>query len=309
MFFSNFFEPKPFNQGHLPEIDGHSVFFMELGNPQGEPILMFHAGPGSRCKAYHAKNFNLKKYRVIMFDQRGCGKSTPLGDIKNNNTNTLLDDAKRLLEHLKVNSKVIVRGASWGTTLALLFAQKHPKLVSKLLLTQLFLADSAVKNWECEISGLFYPEFLEKIKCGAGGCCSIPEYYADLINSDDIESQKTALNLYGNYERLLGTLAPKFNQNIIDEKNIASARVFMNYTARDFMINDNEILNNADKIAHIPTLIVHNRLDFVCPVQGAYRLHKALPMSKLVIVPEIGHVGKLLYKTIKKEIKEFLKND
>lgn len=305
-FISKLFEPKPFNQGYLPEEQGHRVFFMEFGNPQGKPILVFHGGPGGSCKAKYARIASFKKYRIIMFDQRGCGKSLPLGEMKYNSTQASLEDAQRLLNYLKINEKIIIRGASWGSTLALLFAIEHLQMVNKLLLSQIFLADKDDLDWEMEESAKFYPDFLEKIKGEVRDATSVREYYAQLINSNDVAQQQKAFDLYVSYECVLGSLQPQFNESPLNEKNLAEARIYINYAAQKFMLKDKEILHNAHKIAHIPTLIVHNRLDFVCPLQGAYELHKALPQSKLVIVPERGHYGQLLSKTRDKEIKDFL---
>lgn len=305
-FISKLFGPKPFNQGYLPELDGHKVFFMEFGNPEGKPVLFFHGGPGGCCKAGYVKDFDLKKYRLIMFDQRGCGRSTPLGEMKHNSTQDTLKDAMRLLNDLKISEKVIIRGASWGSALALLFAIEHPEKISKLLLTQVFLADEANWKWISYDSAMFYPDILEQIRVEASGNNSEIEYFAQLINSDKPEEQRKALDFYASYEWNLGSLDPQFGLIPFNEQSIMSARISINYTAQKFMLENGEIMNNIHKISDIPTLIVHNRLDFLCPVQAAYELHKALHQSKLVIVPERGHFGKLLSKVKKREIKEFL---
>ena len=233
----NLFKPKVYNSGWLPEKDGHKVYFMEAGNPKGKPVLIFHGGPGGAAKLRHAYAFDRKKYRVILFDQRGSGHSLPAGETLHNTTKDLLDDADRLLEYLKIGGQVIVRGGSWGSTLALLFALRHPDKVEKLLLSQIFLADEKAKRW-----------------------------------LDDI----------------------------------ASNRIYIHYAAEDFMLADGQIMENIEVIKNIPTLIVHNRLDMVCPLCGAYALHKQLPKSKLVIVPDIGHSSPMLHKAIEREIKAFL---
>ena len=132
-------EPEPFNADYLPEKDGHKVFYQEFGNPLGEAVISFHGGPGGSSKAKHANGFNLKKYRVIMFDQRGCGNSEPQGEIKNNTTKDIIEDAKRLLDFLKVD-KVISKGGSWGSTLALLFAEAYPEMVTKIVCSAIWIA-------------------------------------------------------------------------------------------------------------------------------------------------------------------------
>lgn len=308
MIFAKFFEIKPFNQGYLPTADGHDVYFMEFGNPKGKPILMTHGGPGGSCKIKYAKEFDLKKYRVIMFDQRGCGQSLPRGEMKNNSADDTLFDMKRLLEYLNINEKIILKGGSWGSTIALLFAEHNPKLVEKMLLSQIFLADSANDDWMLKQSALFYPDVVERFTDEVRGWGSIPAYYAKLINSDNKEEQLKAFNLLGNYERIMGELDVEAKIQEIDDRALNNMRIYLGYWAKNYTLKNNEIMRNVKKIAHIPTLMVHNRLDFSCPLQAAYELHKALPNSKLVIVPEKGHVGKLLYGAINKESREFLNN-
>ena len=122
-------EPKPFNEGYLPEADGHRIYFAEYGKKGGKPVLLTHGGPGGQTHAGHAAVFDLKKYRVIMFDQRGCGKSLPAGKLENNTMEDTLWDMKRLYEHLQLKEKVILRGASWGSTVMLCFAEKYPELL------------------------------------------------------------------------------------------------------------------------------------------------------------------------------------
>lgn len=303
----NWFMPKIFNQGYLPEKDGHQVFFMEAGNPKGKPVLVFHGGPGGSAKLRHAAAFDRKKYRVILFDQRGCGQSLPSGDIKHNTTADILDDAARLLNFLQINEKVIVRGGSWGSTLALLFALKYSERVECLLLSQIFLADDKAMAWIEEISGWFYPDIMEDLQKGLKSGEATAKAYNEMINSSDLSEQVKATAMYGNYERVLGQLNPVLPQGEVTQKDVEATRIYLHYMTENFMLRPEQIMDAIDTIAHLPTLIVHNRLDMVCPLEGAWRLHKALPKSKLVIVPEKGHSAPLLHKTINKEIKVFLK--
>ena len=309
MFWKKWFEPRPFNVGYLNVGNGHQVFFMEFGNPKGKPILCFHGGPGGSAKPYNTGFADLKKFRVVLFDQRGCGKSLPSGEIENNTTQDALEDAKFLLNHLKINEKVIVRGGSWGSTLALLFAQKNPQKVDKLLLSQIFLADKNARDWEFDGNRNFYPDFVNDLKSRAGKK-DIKSFYNEEIQSNSVKKQLDAINYYGFFERVCGNLLPQWGKcSEIDEKELAGQRIYMHYAANNFMLKDSEIMDNIAKIRHIPAVIVHNRLDFVCPFRGAYDLHLALPKSRLVVVPERGHVGKLLSKTIKKEFRKELEND
>lgn len=307
MFWNKWFEPKPFNQGYLPEMDGHKVFFREFGNPKGEPVLVFHGGPGGASSLGSVKPFDLKKYRVILFDQRGCGMSTPEGQWNKNTTADLIADAKRLLELLGIKRKVILRGGSWGAALALKFAETYPERVKRMLLSQIFLANSADKEWMEEKSADFYPDIMAEIKAQVPENETLTGYYAQLISSGERKKQEKALRYYGSYESLLGQLNPKLLPRTVDEKSLAEARIFINYANKRFYLKDDEILKNIGRIVNIPALIVHNRLDFVCPVGNAYRLHQFLPNSKLVIAEGRGHWGPELSKRITREIRNYLK--
>jgi len=300
-------EPKPFHEGYLPEADGHKVYFHEYGNPQGKPVLLTHGGPGGQTRPGHADAFDLKKYRVIMFDQRGCGKSLPAGRMPNNSMDDTLWDMKRLYDFLGLSGKVILRGASWGSTVMLCFAEKYPELVELMLLSQIFLADGRHEEWFNKQSELFYPEFVEVMQADAGSWKTLPEYYAGLINSTDKRLQLLAVNRYGWYERVLGALNPHFGRTEeLSETELNQQRIYMNYAAKAYTLKNNQIMRDVKKIADIPALLVHNRLDMDCPLLSAYRLHQAMPRSKLVIAPGIGHYNKQLKKIIRREIRDYL---
>ena len=299
----NWFAPKVFNQGYLPEEDGHQVFFMEAGSKDGKPVLVFHGGPGGASRLRHAEAFDRRKFRVVFFDQRGCGRSQPSGETAHNTTADLLHDAARLLDFLDIKEKVIFLGA----TLALLCAEKYPERVKALLLSKIFLADEISAGWTDDVSGWFYPDVMDKLRRNMPENANLPEYYAEMVNSRNLSDQVKAASLYGNYERVLGQLVPAFEKKEVTQDDVNAARIFINYAAAGFMLKDDQIMSNVERIRELPALIVHNRLDMVCPLIGAWRLHKALPASKLIIVPEKGHVGPLMARTLKKEIRRFLK--
>ena len=305
-FWKQWFISKPFNEGYLPELDGHEIYFREFGNPEGQVILTFHGGPGFWSRPETVKSFNLKKYRVIQFDQRGCGKSKPAGKLDNNTTHDNVDDVIRLLDYLKISEKIILYGGSWGSTMALAFAECYPDVVKCMVLSKIFLANDASRKWELKGSEVFYPDILEEIRGGLADNDLIPDYYIKLINSEDISDQAKAASLYGSLESFLGNMDPKINMHIPDAQELAMLKVYIYYSAQRFMLKDDELIINAFKIKHIPTLIVHNRLDFICPPINAYRLHKVLPESKLIIVADKGHSSKKLKKVIDKEMKIFL---
>lgn len=307
MFFEKWFLPKPYNEGYLPEDNGHKVYFAEYGNKNGKPILIFHGGPGGSCRAKHIKGINLKKYRVIAVEQRGCNRSEPMGKIKNNTTKDLLNDYDRLINHLNINEKIILRGASWGSTLALLWAERNPDKVEKMLLSQIFLANKDFLNWEFDGIKNIYPDFVEYLNKKSKG--NIKSYYNKLIQSVNKKNQLTAINEYGWFERICGSMNPKFAEfSDVCDKELASNRIYMHYADNNFFLKEeDDILKNINKIKDIEAVLIHNRLDLICPFKGAYDLHKKMKNSKLIVVDEFGHVGDKLHTTISKEFKKVLK--
>lgn len=306
MFFSFFKRQiKPYDTGFLPILDGHEIFYSQYGNPNGKVVLSFHGGPGGASKSKHVHHFDLKKYRVILFDQRGCGCSLYQERLKNNTTQETLKDALRLLDYLDIRGKIIVAGGSWGSTLALLFAQKYPECVSKLVLNSIFLAGSTDYEWMSKTSRLFYPDFIDKFYEETKGK-NLSHYTYQLLKSDKKRDHETALKGYGSYERLLGDVNPQLPCGPFTEEDMSYPSIFFHYDANDYFIKPDQILKETPKIAHIPTLIFHNRLDMNCPLQNAWDLHNALPKSKLCIIPSRGHGSKLMFDTMSKELKEGL---
>ena len=302
-------EIKPFTEGWLDVGDGHQIHYMECGNPKGKPIIRFHGGPGSSAKPKQASVFDLAKYRVVLFSQRGCGKSKFTDLMKNNNPMTTVEDTVKLLNHLEIPLKdLTLAGVSYGTTLALLFAEKHPEMVKMLLLTAVFLGRKEDLVWTDEISQIFYPDLMDEMKSKLNPNEELLDGYHRMIMSDSYEQIKTALQYYGSYEMNLGSLTPQFKPlKAVYDDRVAGSRIFIDHEKNNMYLEDNVILNNIDKIKHIPTMIVHNRLDMTCPVQQAYKLHKAMPHSKLLIVPDIGHGSEKLQKEMIYHFNKFIK--
>ena len=303
--FWNLFErmPKPFDQGYLPTTDGHSVYYYQYGNPVGIPVLSFHGGPGGSSRPKYAKLFDLKRYRFLQFDQRGCGLSAANDLLFRNETSYLLQDAMHLLAYLHINEPIVVHGGSWGSTLALLFAEAYPKLVRQIVVSSIFLAREEDYMWVKRDSERFYPDLWEQMREQYPGK-DLFKTYEKLLFSDKEEDNLQALTYYGKYEHKLGQLNPEFKPvEEVEEATLRSARVYHHYDKNRFFINENQILRNCNKIKHIPTIIVHNRLDFCCPVKQAWELHKALPQAEFKIVPTIGHSSLKLQREIKKIIR------
>ena len=294
-----FFNNKVFDKGFLPPHEGHEIYYQQMGNPKGEVVLNFHGGPGGSCKASHGQYFNLKKQRVIMFDQRGCNRSKADDIIALNDTKRLLIDAKRILEHLNINEPIIVSGGSWGSTLALLFAERYPEITKSLYVSSIFLARREDMEWMLKDSALFYPDLLEEIRRQSEGENPYT-HYAKLIFSEDLSSIQTAIKYMYNYERLMGRTNAKFEDLRIDNETINSARISLYYAANRYFLEDNEILKNIDKIKDIPTTIIHNRLDMCCPIKGAWDLYRSLNHAEIEIIADLGHGGKKLKKAFRK---------
>ncbi len=294
-----FFNNKIFDKGWLPAFEGHKIYYQQVGNPKGEVVLNFHGGPGGCCKKSHAEYFNLKKQRIIMFDQRGCNRSESEDITALNDTKRLIKDAKRLLEYLNINEPVIVSGASWGATLALLFAEKYPELTKQICVFSVFLARKEDRDWMLKQSGLFYPDLLEEIYRQSEGENPYT-HYAKKIFSEDLGAIQTALKYMVQYEYLLGNTNAAFNDVRIDNAAINSARISLYYAANRYFLEENEILKNISKIKDIPTLIVHNRLDMCCPLQGAWELYRSLNNAQIEIISDIGHGGKKLKAAARK---------
>jgi len=299
-------DSKPYNEGYLPEEDGHEIYYRQFGNPEGLPVLSFHGGPGGSSRPKYAALFNLKKYRFIQFDQRGCGGSRYKTLLKENHTGAIILDAGRLLDRLNINSPVIVHGVSWGSTLALLFAESYPAKTAKIIISSVFLARRYDTSWVSAESERFYPDLWEEMRQKVRRRDIYPAYRRLLFSQKPSDNLK-ALSYLGSYEYLLGQLNPHFSLlTELNENDLSAARLAFYYEQNHYFLKENQILKNITAIKNIPALIVHNRLDFCCPVRQAWDLHKALPRSVLRIMPASGHATRALHKAVKTEIKKFL---
>lgn len=304
MTFFNLFkrEIKPYAVGYLPECDGHRIYYQQVGNPAGEIVLSFHGGPGGSSRAKYADFFNLKKYRVILFDQRACGLSIFKDPFYKNTTQDTAADTVRLLNHLNVRGKIVALGVSFGSTCATLFAEMFPERVKKLVLVSVFLGRDKDSENTSASAALFYPDALDILQKQVGKR-SLQDAYHHLIFSDKHTDQKKALQYYGAFEKQLGSLEVKFDAPELTEKALLRFRVMMHYVKNKMFLTENQLVKNARKIAGIPCVIYQNRLDFCCPPYQAYELHKALPKSKLVLFADSGHGSAELHERIRKDFR------
>ena len=296
---------KPYATGYLPEKDGHRIFYQEVGNPNGEPVIVFHGGPGGACPAFFASIFDLKRQRVILFDQRGCGKTISEDPLRKNTAQDTIEDASRLLMHLRILEKVVCAGGSWGSTLALLFTETYPRKVKKLVLNSIFLGRRKDTEYLSPLAPYFYPDALEIVKKEAQG--EKPDkYYNKLLFSDNLADREKAIIYYKKLEKLTcgAALKVEFPKTKVTERQINSFRIFMHYQLHHFFLKDNQILNDIKAIQNIPTVIYQNRLDFCCPPNQAFDLHKAMPKAEFYLIPDKGHGSDMLYYAMHKAAKK-----
>jgi len=279
------------------KVDGtHNLYYEESGNPQGKPVLFVHGGPGAGCKDSHRQYFNPEKYRIILFDQRGSGKSTPHANLENNTTWDLIADIEKIREKLGIK-KWMLFGGSWGSTLSLASAQTHPERVTELILRGIFLARPQDSRWLYQFGAHhFFPEEWEKFiePIPESERATLIQAYYKYLCSEDPKIKLRAAKALSTWEASISKLSPEketLNSDDADQFALNLARLECHYMFHNcFFESENWLLENAPKISHIPTIIVHGRYDMVCPVQQAWELHKALPQSKLEIV-HAGHSG------------------
>lgn len=286
---------ETYRSGHLDVGDGHNMYWEESGNPQGIPVIFFHGGPGSMTNEGHRSFFHPDLYRIILFDQRGCGESTPHADLNNNTTWDLVSDVEKLCIFLKVDSAVLF-GGSWGSTLALAYAETHPERVKAMILRGIFLGRPKELRWFYQFGAhhIFtdqWENFIEQIPLEERGDM-IRAYYKRLTSSDE-KVRFNAAKAWTAWEsvnlRLMfdPVLFAEFMQDFHAD---ALSRIECHYFLNNcFFKTENCLIENVGKIRHIPAVIIQGRYDMVCPFESAWELHKAWPEAKFEIIPDAGH--------------------
>jgi len=286
-------EIEPYNAGML-DLDGrHRMYFEESGNPKGAPVLFLHGGPGAGAAAAHRRFFDPAHYRIVIFDQRGAGRSTPLGEITDNTTPLLVADIEKLREHLGIKSWVVF-GGSWGSTLALAYGEFNPERCTGLILRGIFLCRKSEIDWFLyELRNLF-PEawraFSDPIPATERDDL-LSAYYSRLTNPDPAVHMPAA-RTWGTYEGSCSTLMPSpetvayFAGDVV---SLGLARIEAHYFKHDIFLPENYLLANVDRIRNIPGVIVQGRYDAVCPIVSADDLHRAWPEAEYHIIPDAGH--------------------
>jgi proline iminopeptidase len=290
---------EPYETGFLKVSDGHELYFEQSGNPKGKPVLFVHGGPGAGTDAKQRRFFDPRVYRIVLFDQRGCGKSKPFASLENNTTWHSVEDMERLRAHLNIATWQLF-GGSWGSTLALAYAQTFPDMVTELVLRGIFL----LRKWEIDwfyqdgCSHLFpdaWEHYLEAIPKAEHG--DLVSAYYKRLTSDDVAVRTAAAKAWSMWEGRTSYLLPNasyVSRTGEDEFATAFARIECHYFMHGGWLDGARALLNAEnmaKIASIPAVIVQGRYDVVCPIESAWALHRAWPQAQLKIVDDAGHAA------------------
>ncbi len=289
---------QPYEQHMLSVTAPHQLYVEVCGNPDGMPVLFVHGGPGSGCSEDHRRFFDPNKYRIILFDQRGSGRSTPHADLSDNTTQALVSDMEMIREFMGVDQWVLF-GGSWGSTLSLVYAQTHPDRVAGLILRGIFLSRQHDMYWLFNGDGAnyiypdYWDEFISAVKLN-GHSNYIDAFYAVLTGEDEV-ARMAAAKAWSTWEGRCSSL--QLTQDMMSwttdpHTALSLARIECHYMMNNCFLAPNQIMDNVDKIAHIPGIIVHGRYDIVCTLDNAWRLHKAWPASTLQIIPDAGHSSK-----------------
>ncbi|HSH98153.1 MAG: prolyl aminopeptidase [Methylophilaceae bacterium] len=273
--------------------DLHEMYYEESGNLQGLPVVFLHGGPGSGCNPAQRRFFDPAFYRIILLDQRGCGRSKPLGETNHNTTDDLVEDVDKLRVALGIE-KWLVFGGSWGSTLALAYAIAHPERAIGLILRGIFLSRQNELDWFLHDVRHFYPEAWEKLTAyiPTNEHNDLLNAYSTRIFSEDKSISVPAATNWNAYESSIMTLRPSTGGGgnpVSDEIQLARARVQLHYILNDCFVGKRDMLKEASALKHIPTTIVQGRYDMVCPPLTAWELSQAMPHAEFYMVADAGH--------------------
>ena len=285
---------QPSQNFHLRVSPEHELYVEECGNPDGVPVVFLHGGPGGSCEPAHRRYFDPERYRIILFDQRGCGKSRPHASLENNTTQDLIDDLEKIRTHFAID-KWVVFGGSWGSTLGLAYAEAHPERVSGLILRGIFLCRQQDIDWFYQggAARLFpdaWQDFLAPIPAGERD--HLVQAYHQRLTSDNEIERMAAAKAWSVWEGSTATLqADKSVLCYFSDPHIALsiARIECHYFINNSFMRENQLLEDAHKLKDIPGFIVHGRYDVICPIDQAFALHEAWPNAQLNVIGAAGH--------------------
>jgi proline iminopeptidase len=283
---------EPYDLNHLPTASAHRIYYEQSGNRDGLPVVVLHGGPGSGCTPMQRRFFDPSVYRIILFDQRGCKRSQPLGCIEDNTTSHLVDDLEALRSHLGID-RWVVFGGSWGSTLALAYALRYPEPIVGMILRGIFLCRPSELEWFLREVQHFFPEawFAFANFIPANERRDLFKAYRQRVFSENAEIAFEAALRWSNFEADIMSLLPASGTNSPTDRElvIGRARVQMHYLANGGFVEGDDMLRNIDKLRNIPAQIIQGRYDMVCPPITAYELHQAWPEARFTMVPDAGH--------------------
>lgn len=295
-------ELEPFNKGSLNVGQMHQIYFEECGNPVGTPVVFLHGGPGSGCNPTQRRFFDPVFYRIVLFDQRGCGRSKPQGEVEANTTGDLVNDIEALRLHLNID-KWHIFGGSWGSTLAIAYAVKHAERIISLTLRGIFLSRPSELKWFLGDMQHFFPEVWDKLVkyLPPNKQNDVLNAYAALIFNTDLIISGDAAEQWNAFENAIMRLKPlgtelieatsKTAEELNNERitEVARARVQIHYILNQCFVDGEALIKKAANLTNIPTIIVQGRYDMVCPPQTAWVLHQSMPHAKFTMVADAGH--------------------
>lgn len=291
---SELFPPiDPFQTGFLPADDIHTVYWEQSGNPRGVPVLFLHGGPGAGASPTHRRFFDPNHYRIVIMDQRGAGRSTPLGEVRRNSTELLVEDAERLRRHLGIERWMLF-GGSWGSTLALAYAQTHPERCLGLILRGIFLMRRSEIDWFLYSMRTIFPEawtsFVNHIPEAERG--DLLEAYWKRLDAPDSATRMAAARTWSMYEGSCSSLLPSpelIATSAEDTHALGLARIEAHYFRSNRFAPEDKLLRDVHRIRHLPGVIIQGRYDIVCPISTADELRRAWPEADYRVIPDAGH--------------------
>lgn len=283
------------NREVLSHGGAHQIYIEQCGNPAGIPVVFLHGGPGSACRPQHRRYFDPSLYRIILFDQRGCGRSRPLGELENNTIQHLITDMEIIRQQLAIQQWVVF-GGSWGSTLGLYYAQQYPEQVLAMILRGIFLARQQDIDWVYTQDGAaqLFPDVWQRLMqhlAPIERTTPIPAFMNALLSNDKQQQTNIAYALY-DWQSMIGRLALIDNQSTLDEEQlIAHFQIQLHFALQQCFIEQHAILDNIGTLHPIPAWLIQGRYDLVCPVKQSLELHQAWPNSQLNLIHLAGHAG------------------
>jgi len=283
----------PFERGHLRLDDVHTMYWEQSGNPEGVPVLYLHGGPGGGSNARMRQFFDPARYRIVLYDQRGAGRSQPSGETRGNDTAALIDDIERLRRLLGIE-RWLLFGGSWGATLALAYGERHPERCLGFVLRGVFLGEDSEIDWFLEGMRQVFPEAWRALVAPvpAEERHDLAGWYHRKLHDPDPAVHLPLAHVWSRYEAACSTLLPAPGQlarSEHDQAALAIARIEAHYFVHRCFFEPGQLIAGIGAIRHLPAVIVHGRYDMICPVVGADRLARAWPEASFVIVPDAGH--------------------